>query len=219
MHGHPRTPAAGTSKLGLWSLTLPSWATRRLGAQPAHPHRAVSRNSTPQLATSFQASRPPVEVMVPASLPSRLRSASAFSVAPKPDWRARMRVLLTQRTLDDQIAQGSDVTASLALSLRAKQLTGTGERRAASACLANILDAAEERQADPGLRLILDHRAVIASRAEILALIDVLRSGSEVNAQGVALTTLLIERRTSPLFGACTSRTLEQAIAEIAEAL
>lgn len=130
-----------------------------------------------------------------------------------------MRVRLTRRILDDQIAEGSGVDRSPALSLRANQLSRAAERYAVAACLANILDAAEECQVDPGSRLMLDHAAVIASRADIVALIEVLRSETAVDVRGVALARLLTERRTSPLFRACSGRTLEQAITEIADAL
>jgi hypothetical protein len=158
-------------------------------------------------------------VTIPASLPIRQRNAALSSDAPKAGWRVRVRVCLAWRTLDNQIAEGCDIDDSPVLALRAEQLSGASERLAVAACFANILDAAEERQADPGSHLSLDHAAVIASRAEILALIEVLRSESVVDPRGVALAVLLIERRTSPLFKACAGRTLEQAIAEIADAL
>jgi hypothetical protein len=35
MLGHRRTPVADTAKLGLWSLTLPSWAVPRPNAEAA----------------------------------------------------------------------------------------------------------------------------------------------------------------------------------------
>lgn len=103
--------------------------------------------------------------------------------------------------------------------MRARQLTGATERRALAACLANILDAAEEREADPSSRLVLDHAAVIASRSEIEALIALLRGDAVLDVRGVALARLLAVDRTSPLVHQRRGRTVQAALREVLEAL
>jgi hypothetical protein len=151
----------------------------------------------------------------PTQAPRRRTSADTG----EPAWRLRLRVRLARRVLDDRLAAGGQVDGSVALSLRATQLTSAPERRAVAAALEHILDAALEREADPGSGLIVNHKEVIASRPEILAVVEALRGESAVDARGVALARVLIERRTSPLARPSAERTLAETIAEIAQAL
>lgn len=145
--------------------------------------------------------------------------AAATAVADHPNRRLRFRVRQTRRALDDRLAEGAEIDGSAALSLRARQLSGPRERRAVAACLEHILDAADECQTGGGPHLVLDYTAVITTRAEILAVIELLRSDLAVDARGVALARVLVQRRTTPLAGPCGERTLAHAIAEIAQAL
>lgn len=135
------------------------------------------------------------------------------------DWRLRLRAWVARRDLDREIAAGAYRDGNPVLELRALQLSRTAERRAIAVCLANILDAAEECQADPGTRLTLDHHAVIGARRELVALIALLRSELAVDVRGVALARLLTEDPASPLFRPCADGTLQEAVAEIADAL
>ncbi len=100
--------------------------------------------------------------------------------------------------------------------MRALQLGTARERRAIAVGLANIVAAAQECAADPASRLVLDHGAVLASRREIEALIDRLRSDFPVRVRGVARARLLIEAPGSPLWGARSGGTVEKALLEIA---
>ena len=88
-----------------------------------------------------------------------------------------------------------------------------------AACLANILEAADERHADPASPLKLNHAQVLAARHEIVALIEALRSDQPVAARGVALALLLIDTGGSPLLRPQRGRTVQQAVSEAIAAL
>jgi hypothetical protein len=132
--------------------------------------------------------------------------------------RSRLRARLRLRVLDREIAGGL-LDGDAARTLRARQLTSDAERHGVAACLANILDAADERHADPASPLKLNHADVLAARYEIVALIEALRSEQHVEARGVALARRLLDDSCSPLLCARAGRTVRQAVDEAARAL
>lgn len=156
--------------LGLWSLTLPSWA------RTAPPGRDVQLG-------------------------------------------LRLRVRLDRRVLDREIARGLDSEQGAARALRVRQLTSLSERRCIAASLAHILEAAEERHADPASSLRVNHAEALAARHGIIALIVALRSETVVAARGVALARILAEDGGSPLVLARAGRTVQQAVSEAIAAL
>ena len=85
--------------------------------------------------------------------------------------------------------------------------------------LGNILEAADERHADPASQVRVNHADVLAARHGIAALIDVLRSEQTVTARGVALARLLTEERGSPMLCERSGRTVQQAVSEALAAL
>jgi hypothetical protein len=127
-------------------------------------------------------------------------------------------VRLLTRTLDRQIVDGASLDDPLR-ALRARQLASRIERRRVAAWLAAIIDAADEREADPTSRLILDHAAVIATRTELLALIELLRSDTDVSPRGMALTRRLAQDPDGPLIRRRPDRPLHEAVAEVVDAL
>jgi len=144
--------------------------------------------------------------------------ATSPEVAPA-QLSARLRVRLHRRVLDREIASGAPAETDPARALRAIQLTGTSERTRVAAALRNILEAADERHADPASRVKLNHADVLAARHAIVALIEVLRSDQAVTARGVALSRLLTEERTSPMLLETSQRTVRQAVSEALVAL
>jgi hypothetical protein len=131
----------------------------------------------------------------------------------------RLRVLVRRRVLDREIASGLRPEADAARALRAEQLRSLNERCCVAASLANVLSAADERQADPGSLLRLDHARVLAARHEIVTLIDALRSDRAVAARGVALARLLLDADASPLLRPQARGTVQQAVSEVIAAL
>jgi hypothetical protein len=139
----------------------------------------------------------------------RTRSAPSRSPARDADWRLRLRVRVGRR-----------VDGNPARALRARQLSSAAGRRAIAACLANILDAADECQvglASP--RLLLDHAPVIAARSEIVAVIELLRGDTALETRGIALARLLADDPAGPLLHPCPDRTVGHAVTEIIDAL
>jgi hypothetical protein len=158
-------------------------------------------------------------VVIPAPPVLRTRRPPTWSAARDPDWRLRLRVLVGRRTLDREIAQAALPDANPARAMRAQQLSSSSERHAIAACLRNILQAADECTSDPGSRLALDHRTVIAAHSEIDALIDRLGSDSVLDVRGIALARLLAVDPTSPLVCPRSRRALSDALSEILDTL
>jgi hypothetical protein len=131
----------------------------------------------------------------------------------------RLRVRIRRHVLDRELASGLQPESDVARALRARQLTSRYERCCVAACLANILEAADERHADPASPLKLNHAQVLAARNEIAALIDALRSDRAVAARGVALARLLVDSGSSPLLRPQPGGTVQQAVSEATAAL
>jgi hypothetical protein len=130
----------------------------------------------------------------------------------------RAYVRLTRRRLDREIAAGARIESSCAHSVRAGELERASARRAIAAALANVLAAAEERDADPSSRLVIDHVAVLAAREQMLGLIAALRSDVAPAPRSIAMALLLIQDRNSPVYRHSGVGALARALSEIAAA-
>ncbi len=91
-------------------------------------------------------------------------------------------------------------------------MTGVAERRCVAASLWTILEAADERHADPASPVRLNHADVLAARDGITALIEILRSEETVAARGVALARLLTVERGSPMLCEGSGRAVRDAV-------
>ena len=131
----------------------------------------------------------------------------------------RLRVRIRRRVLDREIAAGLPSDFDAARAIRAQQLTSTPERCRVAACLASILEVADQRHADPSAPLNLNHAEVLAARHELLALIDAVRGEGAVGARGVALARQLIQSSGSPLSRGQASHTVQEAVAKAMAAL
>ena len=131
----------------------------------------------------------------------------------------RLRVRIRRHVLDREIAAGLDPGDDLARATRAQQLLTADERRCVAGSLANILDAADERHADPASPLKLNHAEVLAARHDILALIAALRSDRVIAARGVARARLLTTADNSPLLRVRPELSVQEAVAEAIAAL
>jgi len=98
-------------------------------------------------------------------------------------------------------------------------MTSTPERRRVAACLANILETADKRHAQPAARLTAIDAQVLAARHDMVVLIDALRREQAISARGVALDRQLIESSGSPLVRSHAGRTVQQTVSETIEAL
>jgi hypothetical protein len=128
----------------------------------------------------------------------------------------RAYVRLTWRRLDREIAAGAQIENSRPHSLRARELQRSSSRWAIAAALANILDAADERAADPSSRLVIEHVAVLGARDQLMELIAVLRSSGALEPRCIAMARLLTQDPNSPIYRPCGVEALAQALAQIA---
>jgi hypothetical protein len=131
----------------------------------------------------------------------------------------RIRFRLLRRRLDRRIAADAPPADSVDIRCRCAELTTRDSRLALACALVSMLDAAEERRADPASALILDHEAVLGERDLIEAVIARLRGGETVSARGVALVRLLVLDSRGPLYHQRDGTTLHDALATIARAL
>lgn len=147
-----------------------------------------------------------------------LPSWTTPALAPS-DRGLQLRVRLRRRVLDREIAAGIRPDGDPARALRAEQLRSMAERGCVAVVLSNILEAADERHADPGSPLKLNHAEVLAARHEIVALIETLQGDQVVAARGVALARMLTEAGSSPLLHVRPGRTVQEAVSQAVAAL
>ena len=143
-------------------------------------------------------------------------SPTAKQRDPAPGLRLRARHRCER--LDREIAAGLPTGESPDRAMRASQLTSASMRRTLAALYANVLDAAEECDADPGSPLTVEYVSLIAARQQILELIERLRSSAELKPRGLALARLLVCDSASPIFRPA-EHTVSVALSEIASAL
>ena len=130
-----------------------------------------------------------------------------------------LRVRIRRHVLDREIGSGLEPESDVARALRAQQLTSPAERCCVAAALANILEAADERHADPASLLKLNHAEVLAARYEIIALIEALRGDRPLAPRGVALARLLVNASGSPLLCPQRGRSVREAVSQAIGAL
>ncbi len=161
----------------------------------------------------------PLALLVLMRRSPRTTAAAPDPVRPVSDGRLRLEVRLRRRPLDRALARGAPTSISPAHSVRAAQLESPAERRALARCFEQLLAAAEECTEDPGSSLRLNHMALHAAAPEVRAVVGRLRDERPADVRGIALARTLIDERSGPLFTAASSRTLQQALAEILLAL
>jgi hypothetical protein len=120
------------------------------------------------------------------------------TAARRPSLRLRLRVLVHQDSLDDQLARGVDPAGSEALQLRAQQLLA--RRAPVAKRLEEVLTRARKRSA-PFTAEVPVRRADVRDCADdLLALARRLNDGHEIDVQGVAMTARLLTDGCGPLY-------------------
>ena len=152
-----------------------------------------------------------------APLHRRSRSASTPVGA---SLKLTLRVRLTRRTLDREIASGRGYLSTPALALRAQQLAEPRTRRQIARSLRKIVEYADRRTAGPVFSaVVVEPGAVRRARHPILGLAERLESPAQVNPAGIAGAQVLITDALSPLFDRNSPRTVTEAIFEVQDAL
>lgn len=115
----------------------------------------------------------------------------------------RARALGCRTRLDAELAAGADPSRDPALELRARQLTGASTRAAIASTIHHLLDAAEEPPAAwraQGPRPPLRREAILAARADLLAIADRLTGCAPVTPRAAALAAQLVWDAGSPIY-------------------
>lgn len=133
----------------------------------------------------------------------------------------RLRVFLSRRRLDRQIAAGHARADVRALELRARQLTHPRSQQMVASSLRQVVGHVDRLGAGPDLSaVVIDRATVRASREAILGLADRLGQASQVSSWGMVLARELVtDGATSPLYRADGGRALMQSLWEISDAL
>jgi hypothetical protein len=113
----------------------------------------------------------------------------------------RIRVAARRVALTQELADGADPSASRELALRARQLTGPGERRSLARTLQRTIEDARRPALGRVAVLPIRRRAVIEAEEPLRMMIERLRDPGPVNAEGMALIHRMITDGTSsPLY-------------------
>jgi hypothetical protein len=130
----------------------------------------------------------------------------------------RLRARPRSERLDREIAAGLLTEESPDRAIRASQLTSASMRHTLAALYANVLDAADECDADPGSPLTIEYVSLLTARRQILELIERLRSSAELKPRGLALARLLVCDSASRIFRP-TGNTVSVALSQITSEL
>jgi hypothetical protein len=110
----------------------------------------------------------------------------------------RMRTRRQRNRLDEQIAGGTETTATAELNLRAAQLRSHGERQRIANALVEAVG--ESHRGDPVTVRTKPHRNEVRACAdELLSLAARLRDDLPVDVRGVAMAARLVSDRHGPL--------------------
>jgi hypothetical protein len=130
----------------------------------------------------------------------------------------RCRTWRRRHELDRDLARGADPMQSDELSLRVGQLGSAGTRvRLAHALRAGVAVANGHRA--PLTTTRLRCREIKENEELLVALADRIRDGEPLGVQGLALTALLINARSSPLYRSGVSGSLPATLLEAQDAL
>jgi hypothetical protein len=133
--------------------------------------------------------------------------------------RLRGRVWLHRRALDHQLAQGVDPSSSTDLAYRAEQLLSPRCRRSFASGIKRILEASEEPASALTAAVPLRRREILAARADLIELADLLCSEENPQVRGLALVEAFLTSGDSPLFHPDPDETLEHTLGRIRAAL
>ena len=159
---------------------------------------------------------PPGYVM-PYSVPSHSRPHRPH----RPSLVLRERVLFKAIELDAALAGGDDPTRTPELALRAEQLADPKRRERLARAILRLIAIADRRQRYAVITPLapLKPSQIDASRSPLLELAARLRDNGPHALQGVAMSALLLEDGTGPLFFSNGPATLERVVRACLSAL
>jgi hypothetical protein len=124
----------------------------------------------------------------------------------------RVRTWWQRDRLDEKLSRGADPAARPELTLRALQLCTPETRAQLSAAIETIVREARGRPGFPLAALSLRRAEVRAATADLLVLAARLRDTRAIDAQGAAMTRLLVTDGRSPVYEAGKASDLGRAV-------
>jgi hypothetical protein len=117
------------------------------------------------------------------------------------DLMLRARAVGRRSHLDAELAAGADPARDPALGLRAGQLTGAATRAAIATTIHHLLEEAERPPATRlGVRPPLQREAILAARADLLAIAERLTGSAPVTPRCAALAAQLVWDAGRPVY-------------------
>jgi hypothetical protein len=104
------------------------------------------------------------------------------------------------RALDRALARGADPASSPTLALRARRLTGRGNRERLAASLRDVITAAGQPPAMPSSRIPPSRPEAPAARGQLRTIEWLLESDAPMYVQGLARLELLLTDGGGPLY-------------------
>ena len=139
----------------------------------------------------------------------------------RPSLALRARVWFKSLELDAALADGDDPTRTPELALRARQLAEPSRRDELAEAIYRVIAIADRHEKEAAIMPLTPFRPwqIDGNRSLLLELADRLRDNSPHALQGVAMTALMLEDGTGPLFFSNRTATLERAISACLSAL
>jgi hypothetical protein len=129
-------------------------------------------------------------------------------------------VFVTRGKLDRQIATGHPLDATVALTLRARQLTRPRARQQIARHLRETIDYVDRRGSRPIISsVVIERTAVRTGRQAIMGLAERLEGTAPVEPAGIVLARALLTDGRSPLFNPHSELTVTEAVFEVQDAL
>lgn len=112
----------------------------------------------------------------------------------------RARVMLHAHRLDVMLLDGADPAQSPELAVRARQLTSQSFRQRLAEGIEHVLSVAERRISPVSTAPPLAKHEIIAARAALIGLVQILKEERSVAPAGVVLIEQLLTNGLSPLY-------------------
>jgi hypothetical protein len=129
------------------------------------------------------------------------------------------RVWLHRRALDARLARGALPSSSPELAHRARQLLSPRCRRSFASGIQRIVEAADDPSGSFTAAVPVRGREILAARAELIDIADLLRFEDELQVRGLALLEQFLTSGDSPLFHPSPEESLEHTVRRIRAAL
>ena len=115
-------------------------------------------------------------------------------------WRQRLRARLHADSLDRELVAGVPPESDVLVAVRARQLARARTRETLAGCVERLLDASRTYGDRRTRRSMAVLPRIAAARADLEALVGLLRAPAPLSARGVAHVSLLLRDGSGPMY-------------------